>query len=235
MDTKKFYEKHAVNSSSIATIPEPIVFSGTWGRKSRIQIAYEMLAPLAPFENLLDVGCGNLSNLITLQNLCDKGVGLDIVKYPTWEILKDKFSTYEHNLDSTFLPFEDGMFDAITMLMVLEHLFDPFAVIEEISRVTKAKGYLVINVPNIAYIKHRLALLAGKLPITSTTLCWELREWDGGHIHYFTLERLHWLLSKFGGYKILQVQGSGRLGLVKQLIPGLLCSDLQILCQKIVK
>ncbi|MBD1926564.1 class I SAM-dependent methyltransferase [Trichocoleus sp. FACHB-90] len=233
MDTKKFYENHALNYSNTSNIPEHINFVGRWGRKSRIQIAYEMLAPYAAFENLLDVGCGNLSNLITLQNLFNKGFGLDIVTYPSWELLKDKFSTNQHNIDSNCLPFDNGMFDAITMLMVLEHLFDPFAVIEEIARVTKPKGYLVINVPNIAYIKHRLALLGGNLPVTSTTMCWEMREWDGGHIHYFTLERLNWLLSKFGGYKILQVQGSGRLGLVKQLLPGLLCSDLQILCQKI--
>jgi 2-polyprenyl-3-methyl-5-hydroxy-6-metoxy-1,4-benzoquinol methylase len=124
------------------------------------------------------------------------------------------------------------MFDAVTILMVLEHVFDPFTVVEEIARVTKPKGYLVINVPNIAYIKHRLGLLVGQLPVTSSVNCWEMREWDGGHIHYFTLERLTWLLKQFGGYKVLQVQSSGKFGPLKRLVPSLLCSDLQLLCCK---
>ena len=234
MEPKTFYEATAErNSSQINySIPKPIPFVGKWASKSRIQIAYEMLLPYAPFANLLDVGCGDLNNLITLQNMFGKGFGVDIAIYPNWELLGDKINTYQHNLDSEPLPFPNEKFDAVTILMVLEHIFDPFTVIEEIARVTKPKGYLVINVPNIAYIKHRLGLLVGRLPVTSTTKCWEMREWDGGHIHYFTIERLTWLLCKFGGYQILQVQSSGRLGPLKRVWPSLLCSDIQILCRK---
>lgn len=234
MEPKTFYETTAARNSSNSShsIPKPVSFVGKWGSRARIQVAYEMLAPHAPFGNFLDIGCGGLSNIITLQNLFEQGFGVDIAIYPTWELLADKFSTYQHNLDAGALPFTDSMFDAVTILMVLEHVFDPFTVIEEIARVTKPRGYLVINVPNIAYIKHRLGLLFGRLPVTSTVNCWEMREWDGGHIHYFTLERLTWLLQKFGGYKVLQVQSSGRLGPVKRLDPGLLCSDLQLLCCK---
>jgi SAM-dependent methyltransferase len=234
MDAKTFYEVTAERNTcnSGYSIPEPITFVGKWGSKSRIQITYEMLAPYAPFGNFLDLGCGGLSNLITLENLFKNGFGVDIAAYPTWEPLAPRFKTHQHNLDTGALPFSDEMFDAVTLLMVLEHVFDPFAVIEEIARVTRPKGYLVINVPNIAYIKHRLGLLVGRLPITSTVNCWEMREWDGGHIHYFTLERLTWLLQKFGAYKVLQVQSSGRFGSFKRLYPSLLCSDLQLLCCK---
>ncbi|NEP50557.1 MAG: class I SAM-dependent methyltransferase [Moorea sp. SIO3C2] len=213
-------------------IPEPVQFVGNWSRKSRIQIAYEMLEDYAPFNSLLDLGCGNLTNLVNLDKLFYKKVGVDIVKYPHWESLSHKFETYQHNLDDGALPFADSTFDVVTLLMVLEHVFDPFLVIEELSRVNKTGGYLVINVPNIAYIKHRFSLLFGQLPITSNTKCWDFREWDGGHIHYFTLERLKWLLEKFGGYRILQVQSSGRFGQFKRLYPSLLCSDLQVFCQK---
>lgn len=232
MDIKTFYEHHAVNHANQSIIPERVSFVGEWASKSRIQIAYEMLLPYAPLNNFLDVGCGDLSNLITLENLFKKGYGVDIAVYPTWEPLAEQFTTKQHNLDAGALPFSDGMFDAVTILMVLEHVFDPFTAIEEIARVTKSGGYLIINVPNIAYIKHRLGLLVGQLPITSSVKCWEIREWDGGHIHYFTLERLTWLLNKFGGYQVLQVQSSGKLGPLKRLWPGLLCSDLHLLCKK---
>ena|SRR4028119_1979340 len=234
MDVKTFYETTAARNIgySGSSIPNPVSFVGKWESKSRIQIAYEMLAPHAPFGNFLDLGCGELCNLITLEKLFNKGFGVDIAAYPTWKSLVERFKTYEHNLDAGAFPFADEMFDAVTILMVLEHVFDPFTVVEEISRITKPNGFLVINVPNIAYIKHRFGLLMGQLPVTSSVNCWEMREWDGGHIHYFTMERLTWLLEKFGGYKVLQVQSSGKLGAFKRLVPGLLCSDLQLLCQK---
>lgn len=233
MDATEFYDRQElINETPGYLEPPPIKQVGKWGAKSRIQVAYEMLAPYAKFDSFLDIGCGNLSNMLALENLFERGCGVDIAVYPTWEPLGDRFATYQHNLDASPLPFSDRMFDAVTILMVLEHIFDPFMAIEEIARVTKPEGYLAINVPNIAYIKHRLGLLAGQLPVTSSVNRWEMREWDGGHIHYFTLERLVWLLDKFGGYQVLQVQGSGKFGSLKRLWPGLLCSDLQLLCRK---
>jgi len=234
MDQNTFYANKAQQNldSSNLFIPEPEKFGDNIKGKSRVQVAYEMLVTYAPFNNLLDVGCGNLKNLINLQNLFKKGFGVDIAAYPSWTPLAEKFNTGKHNLDAGPLPFDNAMFDAVTILMVLEHVFDPFTAVEEIARVTKPNGYLVINVPNIAYLKHRLGLLVGCLPVTSTIKCWEMREWDGGHIHYFTLKRLIWLLEKFGGYKVIDVQSSGKFGALKKLLPGLLCSDLQLLCQK---
>jgi SAM-dependent methyltransferase len=234
MNPEIFYQKTAERNQNFqgTIIPEPITFVGKWAGRSRIQIAFEMLAPYAPFTKLLDIGCGSLQNLINLEKLTEKGYGIDIVSYPSWEILGDKFEVCQQNLDNASLPYESDTFDAVTLLMVLEHVFDPFTVIEQISRVIKSGGFLVINVPNIAYIKHRLGLLIGRLPNTSNVDCWNQREWDGGHIHYFTLERLTWLLEKFGNFQVLDVQSSGKLSPIKHLFPGLLCSDLQILCCK---
>ena len=235
MNPEKFYQKTAernTNNTKVI-IPQPINFVGKWGSRSRIQITHEMLAPYAPYQKLLDMGCGGLDNLINLEKLFDKGYGIDISTYPSWEPLSDRFELQKQNLDDSNFPYESETFDVVTILMVLEHVFDPFTVIEEISRVTKQNGYLVINVPNIAYIKYRMGLLLGKLPVTSSPNCWEMREWDGGHIHYFTLDKLTWLLQKFGNYKVLDVQSSGKFAPIKHLIPSLLCSDLQILCQKI--
>jgi SAM-dependent methyltransferase len=234
MNPEIFYQKAAERhlGDTKSSIPQPIKFVGKWAGRSRIQIAAEMLALYAPFNKLLDIGCGGLENLVNLEKLFGQGYGIDIFNYPNWELVADRFVVQKLNLDNATLPFEAKTFDAITFLMVLEHVFDPFTVIEEISRVTKSGGFLVINVPNIAYIKHRIGLLAGKLPITSNIDCWEQREWDGGHIHYFTLERLTWLLNKFGNYEVLNVQSSGKFSPIKHLFPDLLCSDLQLLCRK---
>ncbi len=84
------------------------------------------------------------------------------------------------------------------MLMVLEHVFDVHHTISEVFRVLKQGGLAIIQVPNIAYIKHRLDLVVGKLPCTSN---YETRDniidWDVQHLHYFTLETLKKLLNQY--------------------------------------
>jgi SAM-dependent methyltransferase len=182
---------------------------------------------------LLDVGCGNLDNLRALRPLYQWGFGIDIASYPEWARSDAGIQARIHDLDSGPLPFEDGHFDAVTILMVLEHVFDPFFVVEELSRVTRTGGHLVINVPNIAFVRHRLTLLGGGLPVTSSRDTWERREWDGGHIHNFTLARLEWLLEKFGHYRIIKRTASGRLALLKDRWPSVFGADLQLLCSKL--
>ena len=46
------------------------------------------------------------------------------------------------------LPYEDGKFDAVVIVDMLEHLQDDLSFIEECHRVLKQSGYLVVNVPN---------------------------------------------------------------------------------------
>jgi SAM-dependent methyltransferase len=60
--------------------------------------------------------------------------------------------------------FEDETFDFITCIAVLEHLFNPFEVVEEFRRILKDGGRLLISVPNVAYIKRRVRLLFGIFP-----------------------------------------------------------------------
>ena len=52
----------------------------------------------------------------------------------------------------TALPFEDGTFDAVVLLEVLEHVPDEQGLISEISRVLKPGGWLVLSVPNRSWI-----------------------------------------------------------------------------------
>jgi hypothetical protein len=116
MNPDAFYQKTAERNTflSDALIPEPIEFVGRWGKRSRIQIAYEMLAPYAPFSKLLDIGCGDLENLINLESLFKKGYGVDIATYPNWSLLSDRFEIYKHNLDESNLLFESNTFDGVS-------------------------------------------------------------------------------------------------------------------------
>ncbi len=72
--------------------------------------------------------------------------------------------------DLRTLPYDDGAFDVVLFLDVLEHvpLLEQSAALHEVARVIKPGGTLFMSVPNLAHLHSRLKfLLAGKLTRTS--------------------------------------------------------------------
>jgi ubiquinone/menaquinone biosynthesis C-methylase UbiE len=192
-------------------------------------------------ERLLDIGCGEGRLLAKAKDNYKELYGIDIVearieqakKFFQENDLKDRVYLSIKDVNEG-LPFEDEFFDTVTMIAVLEHLFDPFFIIKEINRVLKRRGLLILETPNIAYIKQRIKLLFGKLPITSSPYNWSEIGWDGGHLHYFTKETLCRLL-KESDFKIIKISGSGLFAKFRNWWPSLLNGDLVVKAQKILK
>lgn len=178
----------------------------------------------------LDIGCGTLTLLRSVESLFEKQFGIDIAAYECWSAYPS-IITQVFDLDKGPLPFGDQAFDAVTMTMVLEHIFNPFHALREIWRVSKPNAQIVITVPNLASIRHRWALLRGKLPVTSACFSFEEEAWDGYHLHNFTKSSLTWLLRR-DGLRPLRWASQGRLQFLKRLFPSLFGADLIVLCRK---
>jgi ubiquinone/menaquinone biosynthesis C-methylase UbiE len=71
-------------------------------------------------------------------------------------------------LDHENLPYSDNTLDVVVMVDVIEHLIDPIRVCNEIQRVLKKGGILIIGTPNIAKITRRIKLAAGYFPSTAS-------------------------------------------------------------------
>ena len=80
---------------------------------------------------VLDCGAG--SKNINSPNV----LNVEIVDYPSTDVMAVGQS----------LPFQDGSFDAVVSIAVLEHVTDPFVCAKELYRVTKPGGKLLISVP----------------------------------------------------------------------------------------
>jgi SAM-dependent methyltransferase len=231
-DAKAYYEQNAqTHGEERAT--SPVLATGRIPKSpGEVDLAVSWLLRHLhpkPSSRCLDVGCAQLTFLRSVQPLFGERWGIDIAQYGNWRDHPD-IHTFVCNLDQAGLPFADRTFDAVVMLMVLEHVFNPFHAVREVRRVCMPDGYSVIAVPNIAGWKHRLALLRGQLPVTATRQSFNREAWDGYHLHYFTQASLEWLL-RIVGLRPLAWGASGGLPRLKQLRPDLIGSDIMVLCQ----
>jgi methionine biosynthesis protein MetW len=200
---------------------------------NRYQVAYDLL----PFgDKLLDVGCGDGFFALMARKKFKKCYGVDVSPMRIEEAIKrtqqftseEVFYFYEHDVDEG-LPFDDSFFDAIACIAVLEHVFNPPNVLDEMRRVLKSGGILVVQVPNFAWIPSRIQLLFGKLPTTGGTYLGT--DWE--HLHNFTDSMLRRLLVN-KGFEIEDVQCSGIFAKYRRLWFSALAGDLLVKAKKVV-
>ncbi len=197
---QKFYNEKAKNR----TINQEGFFGFLYHKLVRFYIDRKTVAiKLLPdsLESILDVGSDNGLLLFKLApRVYKNGYGTDLsdvlVKGANREArdknLDKKIKFRVVDIDEG-LPFTNGSFEAVTCLAVLEHVFDPLFVFQELVRVTKRGGLVIVEVPNLAWFPRRLTLLLGRRPRTS----WA-PGWDGGHLQYFTLTDLRHLFKAHG-------------------------------------
>jgi glycosyltransferase involved in cell wall biosynthesis len=85
-----------------------------------------------------------------------------------------------------------GSFDAIILGDVLEHLKNPQAVLERLSRLLKPGGKVLMSLPNVANIWIRLNLLLGRFNYSRVGIL------DESHLRFFTLKTAKQLAADSG-------------------------------------
>lgn len=187
-------------------------------------------------ESVIDIGCGDGSLLYQFRNRFSHLVGL--------EYSAERLRQAEANLASlNFTPVQgsaenisqlaDNSVDRIISADVIEHIPDVYAASNEMYRVLKPSGCLVINTPNIAFIKKRLVLALGRFPSTSQPnegLGSDVL-FDGGHLHYFTYRSLRLVLER-AGFQMVRPMGFGTFGAFHSVWPSLTSGGVQWVARK---
>lgn len=238
MNEKELYEKQYGQKELINKISFP--FLRKIFKKYDLHREDLAISLLGKASILLDVGCGDGSLIFKARDKYNEVYGIDISPFRIEQAEKKAAEKFPNDDDIHFSTcninekpdFPDCMFDVVTSIAVIEHVFDPYFVASQIHRILKKNGIFIVNVPNIAYIRHRIHLALGKLPVTSSSLNWKQIGWDGGHLHYFTKKTFCKLLNECG-FEILKVTGSGLFAKLRNFYPPLLTGDICIKARKL--
>jgi 2-polyprenyl-3-methyl-5-hydroxy-6-metoxy-1,4-benzoquinol methylase len=148
----------------------------------------------------------------------------------------------ECNFDTQFDLLHTSKNDVVIALDIMEHVVDVFNFIQNCSRILKQNGVLYLRVPNIAYVRHRVRLLFGELPITASWFktkgeitAWRDHHhgWDGGHLHLFTIPTLNQLLNT-SGFEVVECRDPGcSFSTLRNFLPKLLYGNPLITAKKV--
>jgi SAM-dependent methyltransferase len=98
---------------------------------------------------LLDLGCGNKPYQKIYDEVCDSSVGCD-VPFSLHQKANVEVICFAEDTDKHF---EHGHFDCIICTEVLEHTINDIKVMENINKILKKDGHLIISAP-FTYVLH---------------------------------------------------------------------------------
>jgi SAM-dependent methyltransferase len=100
---------------------------------------------LMPHSEILDIGCGQglALDIFTHEGYQPVGITMDAEDYA---VCRQK-GFVVHEMDQSFLDFDDETFHLIWCRHCLEHSIFPYFTISEFYRVLKPKGHLYVEVP----------------------------------------------------------------------------------------
>jgi SAM-dependent methyltransferase len=227
----KFYKDHYAGGVGVGATPLAVFAREMLAPGKRYGLVAEhLLRPGRAGGCLAEIGCGGGEALLILSESrhFERIIGVDIalVSTRTERVITAGVEFLNGNLNEKW-PFTDGEVDHLIAMMVIEHLFDPFHAFQEIKRCLSTNGTAYINLPLVTGIRNRMRLLVGKIPQTSVRYerWFETHEWDGNHLHYFSLDSIR-DLAQTCGLRLTHIRGVGTFHQFKTRLPSLLASEI---------
>ncbi len=123
----------------------------------------EILSLMPTFsDRVLEIGCGSGQTLQLIKHLklCKYTVGIELFEQAAKNANARVDRVYQLDIEKEGAPIDLGQFDLILILDVLEHLVDPWTVLNRIkSNHLKADGKIIISLPNVRHVTSTLPLL----------------------------------------------------------------------------
>lgn len=174
----------------------------------------EML-PFVPKEAkiILEIGCGdgNFGNLL-LENGAKEVWGIEYEKEQGQIAEKVMTKVFVGDVAEQLLNLPDQYFDAIVCNDVLEHLVDPYTVINKLRPKLKKNGVMISSIPNIRYFRNLFDYFFNKN--------WDYTDsgiMDKTHFRFFTYKSIRKMFES-NGYEVVKMEGINPTKSIRPLI-----------------
>ena len=183
----------------------------------------KIITDWVPFRSkVIDFGCGDgslLKDLINTKNIC--GYGVEIDHQMIDKCIEKGISVIEKDIDKGIQDFELSNFDIAIMASSIQCLKNPNIAMR---RMLRLSNKCIVTLPNFGYWKCRLALLAGKMPVTpSLPSSW----YETENLHLCTISDFEKLCSDSGFIidERIFLNSSSEKGLLASIMPNIFASE----------
>jgi methionine biosynthesis protein MetW len=183
----------------------------------------KIITDWVPFRSkVIDFGCGDgslLKDLINTKNIC--GYGVEIDHQMIDKCIEKGISVIEKDIDKGIQDFELSNFDIAIMASSIQCLKNPNIAMR---RMLRLSNKCIVTLPNFGYWKCRLALLAGKMPVTpSLPSSW----YETENLHLCTISDFEKLCSDSGFIidERIFLNNSSKKGLLASIMPNIFASE----------
>ncbi|MFD4527425.1 class I SAM-dependent methyltransferase [Streptomyces sp. NPDC058470] len=209
---RDFYEDPAV----------PVASGSARSLRQARMLAAALGPATAGAKTVLDVGCGDGSAAATAAPLLagHRLVGVDWSQDALRRAHAHVPYAVRGELTDGGLPFATGSADAVLFSEVIEHLVDPDSALDELRRVLRPGGHLMLSTPNLAAWYNRALLLAGVQPVFSEVSLRAIHGRPGkevvGHLRLYTARALREFVSA-AGFEVVRLKGAPFHGVPRPL------------------
>ncbi|GGU57453.1 hypothetical protein GCM10010211_22810 [Streptomyces albospinus] len=202
---RDFYENPSV----------PVASGDARSRRQALLLA-RALGPVRagqPPATVLDIGCGDGTAAATAAAPLagHRIIGVDWSQDALRRAATRIPTVVRGELTDGGLPFATGSADAVLFSEVIEHLVDPDAALDELRRVLRPGGHLMLSTPNLAAWFNRGLLLAGVQPVFSEVSLRAIHGRPGtqvvGHLRLYTARALRGFLTA-SGFDVIRIAGA---------------------------
>jgi 2-polyprenyl-3-methyl-5-hydroxy-6-metoxy-1,4-benzoquinol methylase len=150
------------------------------------------MIPDSPSLRILDVGCGTGVNALFLRDAGHDVTGIDLSPIAIEKYRAKGFEGFVCDIEAGPAPFPDGAFDLVYVSEIIEHCAHTSAFLQELYRLTKPGGKMLLSTPNSAFWPYRILGLLGQ---TATEYQ------HPGHVRFFSKRSLATAITD-AGFKI---------------------------------
>jgi 2-polyprenyl-3-methyl-5-hydroxy-6-metoxy-1,4-benzoquinol methylase len=155
------------------------------GHESYFSTVRKEVVPLLPATSrkILEIGCGEGATLgyLKRRGIAKWTCGIDVHDAALQKARENGVDeTILGNIEDSLLVNRDDRFDVILCLDVLEHLVDPWSVVERISDLLADGGIIIVSIPNVQHLRVIVPLIFGRWTYQDCGIL------DKGHLRFFT-------------------------------------------------